>query len=152
MSAQPLRGFTLIEILIVITIIGILVVALLGALNPLEQIRKGADADRVNDLRQYHIALENYSNVNNGLYPVSASIVALRNLCNVGSPPPLRAYMSGCPTDAQNTHKYISDGSGTTYVFWGKLSAKGAGFWTVCANGKSGKVTSEPTSVNCPLP
>lgn len=141
-------GFTLIEILIVITIIGVLVVALLSALNPLEQIKKGSDASRINDLKQYHIALENYSNANNGLYPVSAAVVNLRSLCIAY----LTAYMSGCLTDSGNTYKYISDATGSTWVLWGKLTAKNAGFWTICSIGKSGKLTTEPLSVTCPLP
>ncbi len=146
------RGFTLIEILIVVTIIGVLVVALLAALNPIEQIRKAADAKRINDLRQYQIALENYSNVNSSIYPVSVAIVNLKTLCTTGSPPPLASYMTGCPTDAQNTYKYVTDASGSTWVLWGKLAAKGAGFWIVCTNGKSGKMIVEPTVATCPLP
>ncbi|MFH0773343.1 MAG: prepilin-type N-terminal cleavage/methylation domain-containing protein, partial [bacterium] len=35
------RGFTLIELLIVIALLGALAVALLAALDPLEQIKKG---------------------------------------------------------------------------------------------------------------
>lgn len=37
------KGFTLIELLIVIAILGVLAVALLAALDPLEQIKKGQD-------------------------------------------------------------------------------------------------------------
>lgn len=40
------RGFTLIELLIVIALIGVLAVALLSAINPVEQTRKANDTSR----------------------------------------------------------------------------------------------------------
>jgi len=42
------KGFTLVELLIVIAILGILAVGLIAALDPFEQLRKGSDATRKN--------------------------------------------------------------------------------------------------------
>lgn len=53
-------GFTLVELLIVVGMIGILSVAILATLNPIDQIQKGKDAKRKSDLAQIHRALELY--------------------------------------------------------------------------------------------
>ena len=55
------RGFTLIEILVAIAIIGVLAVASITLINPLEQFKKSRDTQRKQDLRQIQIALEAYS-------------------------------------------------------------------------------------------
>lgn len=54
------RGFTLIELLIVIALIGILAVALLSAINPVEQAKKARDAGRKSDAAELLNALERY--------------------------------------------------------------------------------------------
>jgi prepilin-type N-terminal cleavage/methylation domain-containing protein len=64
------RGFTLIEILIVVAIIGILASVVLVGLGPVQ--RRGRDARRISDLRQIQTALELYYN-QNGKYPAAGS-------------------------------------------------------------------------------
>lgn len=54
------RGFTLIELLIVIAIIGVLAVAVLSAINPVEQIRKANDSRRKSDIAELLNSLERY--------------------------------------------------------------------------------------------
>lgn len=53
-------GFTMIELLIVIAILGILAVAVLSAINPLEQIRRGRDTGSRSDAEQMINAVERY--------------------------------------------------------------------------------------------
>ncbi|MDO8452910.1 MAG: type II secretion system protein [bacterium] len=55
-----LRGFTLIELLIVIAVIGILMTAVLSAINPVEQLRKGTDTRKRSDAAEFLTALERY--------------------------------------------------------------------------------------------
>jgi len=54
------KGFTLIELLIVIVIIGILSVAILSAINPIEQINKATDQGKKSDSAELLNALERY--------------------------------------------------------------------------------------------
>jgi len=53
-------GFTLVELLIVIALIGVLAAALVATLNPIEQINKARDARFKNDASELLAALERY--------------------------------------------------------------------------------------------
>ena len=68
-------GFTLIEILIVVAIIGILASVALVGLNPVQ--KKGRDARRISDLRQIQTSLELYF-TKNGTYPDAQDFPALK--------------------------------------------------------------------------
>lgn len=61
-------GFTMIELLIVITILGILAVAVLSAINPIEQINRGRDTSFRSDSEQLLSAIDRY-NAFKGFYP-----------------------------------------------------------------------------------
>ena len=61
-------GFTMIELLIVIAILGILAVAVLSAINPVEQINRGRDTGSRSDAEQLLSALDRY-NAFAGYYP-----------------------------------------------------------------------------------
>jgi len=65
------KGFTLIELLIVIVIIGILAVAVLSAINPIEQRNKGTDTVLRSDSAEFLNAVERYY-ASNGVYPWDA--------------------------------------------------------------------------------
>ncbi|MDA1079419.1 MAG: type II secretion system protein [bacterium] len=61
-------GFTMIELLIVISILGILAVAVLSAINPIEQINRGRDTGSQSDAEQLISAADRY-NAFQGYYP-----------------------------------------------------------------------------------
>ena len=65
---SKLAGFTMIELLIVITILGILAVAVLSAINPIEQINRGRDTGSQSDAEQMINAIERY-NAFQGYFP-----------------------------------------------------------------------------------
>jgi len=61
-------GFTMIELLIVIAVLGILAVAVLSAINPIEQINRGKDTGSRSDAEQILSAVERYYTTQ-GYYP-----------------------------------------------------------------------------------
>lgn len=65
---QQSVGFTMIELLIVISILGILAVAVLAAINPIEQINRGRDTGSRSDAEQLISGIDRYYAFN-GYYP-----------------------------------------------------------------------------------
>jgi len=61
-------GFTMIELLIVIAVLGILAVAVLAAINPIEQINRGRDTGRRSDAEQLLSAIDRFY-ASQGYYP-----------------------------------------------------------------------------------
>lgn len=54
------KGFTLVELLIVIALIGVLAVAVLAAINPLEQLNRAKDTGMESDASQLLAAIDRY--------------------------------------------------------------------------------------------
>jgi prepilin-type N-terminal cleavage/methylation domain-containing protein len=66
-------GFTMIELLVVIAIIGILAVAVLSAINPIEQINKGRDTRTRSDAGELLGAVERYYSTSE-IYPWNVGV------------------------------------------------------------------------------
>jgi len=85
------KGFTLVELLIVIALIAILSVAVLATINPIEQTNKARDAKFKNDAAEVLGALERYYASQNA-YPWNNGIgvtVASGTAISIGSTNPL---------------------------------------------------------------
>ncbi|NCO11973.1 prepilin-type N-terminal cleavage/methylation domain-containing protein, partial [Candidatus Pacearchaeota archaeon] len=108
------RGFTLIEVLIVVAVLAILIIMAL-LLTP-RQLEKARDGQRKSDLQKIKIAFEDYYN-DNGCYP-SADV-----LHNCGGVSPsdheLSPYLQNIPCDPKDQSYYLylpfdnSSGPGT---------------------------------------
>ena len=113
MNAQSKRAFTLIELLIVITIIGMLSVVTASSYTSVT--RSSRDARRKTDLEQLRSALEQYRS-NNGTYVTAP---ALSVACNVtgGISDANGSYLSAIPTDPRcNANTYYSAVSANDYT------------------------------------
>jgi general secretion pathway protein G len=119
------KGFTLIEILIVVAIIAILASVVLVGLGPTQSL--GRDARRASDLTEVQNALELYYN-KNGKYPVEAGkqwtdLQADLEAAGVG--------INSVPNDPNAGSNYIygTDAAGTTYVIGANMESAQDGFW-----------------------
>ena len=65
---KRIKGFTMIELLIVIAVLGVLAVAVLSAINPIEQINRGKDTGSRSDAEQLLSAIDRYY-ATKGFYP-----------------------------------------------------------------------------------
>jgi prepilin-type N-terminal cleavage/methylation domain-containing protein len=77
------KGFTLLEILLVIAAIGILAAIVLVAINPNRQIAQVRDANRRSDINTIYKALEQYL-IDTGSYPNSVNS-NFKEICNTGN-------------------------------------------------------------------
>ncbi len=64
------KGFTLIELLVVIAVIGVLAAIVLLAINPVEQLARGRDANRISAVEGLGKSMSNYVTSNNSVIPV----------------------------------------------------------------------------------
>ncbi|HZS42642.1 MAG TPA: prepilin-type N-terminal cleavage/methylation domain-containing protein [Candidatus Paceibacterota bacterium] len=101
------RGFTLIELIVVIGIIGLLTAIVIANLGTARA--KGRDSKRASDIKQLQLALENYF-TNNQTYPVCND-----TSCLPGALAP--TYLPSMPTDPTNSGNYVYGyiGNASTY-------------------------------------
>lgn len=113
-------GFTLLELLIVIAIIGILVA--MGTASYSNAQKKSRDARRQGDMKAIQDTMEQYYSVNSGNYP--ASCPASGGTITIGS----ETFI--IPTDPRNTGSYVYTSSGcssSAYCYCALLETSGQG-------------------------
>lgn len=115
-------GFTLVELLIVITVIGILAGGLIVILNPIGQIQKANDAKRKSDLSQIQKVLEQYYN-DKGKYPANTPAFQIDGVTWGGS---WTGYIPVVPKDpsASKNYVYIADPTQQSYWLYANLDTK----------------------------
>ena len=104
------RGFTLIEIVLVITLIGLMATLLISLVDPVRQFQKSNDARRKADLHQIQAVLELYR-TDQGQYP------AVLPACGSALTGGTTTYLQKIPCDPKNTgqfqYQYTSSGANT---------------------------------------
>ncbi len=126
MKIKIKTGFTLIEMILVVAIIGVMATITIAALDPLAQFQKANDSRRKSDLAQIQRALETYYQ-DAGRYPASTNnfliINALNNTscpsapCNMAWGTSWQPYINILPKDPASPTK--------AYVYY---SANGQGY------------------------
>lgn len=126
---SKLNGFTLIEILLAISLVIILVGVLFSVINPVGIQKKGRDSQRLSDLAKIKVALEVYFS-DNRRYPVRTSWVQVNSLNEL-----VPNYIRVIPTDPKSAgvpcnndgwydYFYKSDANGSQYVLAAKLEVE----------------------------
>lgn len=94
-------GFTLVELLVVIAVIGILASATIIIINPAQQFKKARDTKRKSDLEVIRASLELYK-ADNGTYPITSDWV-ISESANPWIPGLSSSYIKNLPKDPKNT-------------------------------------------------
>src|SRR3989304_8435510 len=101
---KKIKGFTLVELLIVIAIISILVTMVLIAINPIRVINDSRDTKKRSELNQVKTSLQLYFNENNR-YPDPSE------MGTGGSVPFVDTYMRQLPAEWATNYSYGSSGA-----------------------------------------
>lgn len=153
MNTQTQKGFTLVELLVVISIIGLLSTLAVVSLGSARS--KARDARRVSDVKQIQTALELYF-ADQGVYPienptaitlgVSGTTDALTDTGfeNAAAPTGTSTYMGIVPGNLAQpasiaNYEYTSDADGNTYTITFELEGNIAGL--------SGTITATPAGL-----
>lgn len=121
------KSFTIIELLITISIIALLAVALFVLLNPKKQIEKSQDAKRKGELSSLKKTFEDYYN-DKSCYPRPTEVCYKDNtglscpICGKNTPSALLPYVSQLPCDPQNPNKeYLYQVDNTICPSWFRI-------------------------------
>ena len=137
-------GFTIVELLVVIGVLGIITLSLLATLDPVGQLQKGWDTQRKSDLAQIQKALEVYYQ-DNGRYPAHSVQAGLdyrvvradNSTSDWGTQ--WTPYIAKLPKDPSLSGKryiYFATSTGQAYYLYANLD-RGAKDLQACNGGNS---------------
>ncbi len=116
------KGFTLLEILLVVVILGVLASIVILAINPLKQLADTRNAQRKTDVNTILDAVYQYTIDNNGMIPSTIPTSTAVAICNTGVSPctglidlavltNLQKYLIAMPRDP-----FVSTATSTFYT------------------------------------
>jgi prepilin-type N-terminal cleavage/methylation domain-containing protein len=140
------RGFTLVELLIVIAVLGVLATVVIVAIDPLEQLARGEDAGRVSTVSQVANALQTYAtSVGGGNFPVTTNWYgALKSSGEVKSSVSLKPVANkSCGGTTNSAHNYqdgmcyVTSDNNTGAIIWTTLGSKNSKAKGKCASNET---------------
>ncbi len=144
-----LKGFTLIELILVLGIVGMFAAGIVVTINPSDQYRKGLDGRRKADLANIQKAIEFYYQ-DHGQYPSSTSnfeiLDSVSGSVTYSWGTPWTPYMSLLPKDPSTNKAYVYFSTGQTYYLFASLD-RGAKDVDSCNNGD--KCVAAPVAATC---
>lgn len=121
------RGFTLVELVIVFSIISVIATASIAILDPVTQFKKASDARKKSDLSQVAKAIETYYQ-DNGRYPENVSSNDFRIKGLDGDPvdwgasfSPYATQLPKDPFSPSKTYIYLATPDGQAYYLYATL-------------------------------
>jgi len=121
-----LKGFSLIELLVSITIVSLLMAAAFAVLRPQDYFARARNSRRISDLKVIQTAMEQFY-ANNNAYPTTASVPLTGTVWTSGSV----TYLRTVPKDPGNGGNYCYATTSTGYeacANFENLSAPPTGF------------------------
>ncbi len=109
------KGFTLLELLIVIAILAVLATVAVLVINPVEYLRQARDSQRIGDLAAVKGAIDLYLSTATGTPDLTVGVAGNAARCMVGTTSP---FTMACSTNAVQA----TDGTGWVLVNLGLIS------------------------------
>jgi general secretion pathway protein G len=123
-------GFTLVELLVVISILGVLAGVTISIINPVEQRKKAQDGIRLSNLEKMALGIEAYGNAN-GSYPLETAITTVDSDYRP-TDPEVATFISTIPTEqpagAAYTYKINSSSGGFGLIVFTQGSSATSGY------------------------